>query len=247
MSVQPQTCIIIDDEEDAREFIKHRLERYNHIGILAFCEDTEDAFEAILLHKPDILFLDIQMPQKSGFDLLEDLRKANPYICPTVVFITAYDKYAIKAIKYAAFDYLLKPISKDEFHTTILNIAANKEPLHRKLDKYLQFTHPDNKLRINTRTGYLLINVNDIIYCTADANYTNIILGKNKMEVATMNLGKTTKLLQSNPQFKRIGRSLLINTNYLYKVDRVKKVCVLEKEGSSFKVGLPDKYLGAIQ
>lgn len=246
MSIQHQTCVIVDDEQDARAFIKLRLERYAHIEILALCEDADTALEAILLHKPDILFLDIQMPQKSGFDLLEDLRRTNSQISPRVIFTTAFDKYAIKAIKYAAFDYLLKPISKDEFHATMLNIAANSEPLHQKLDKYLQYTHPDNKLRINTRTGYLLLNVNDIIYCTADGNYTNIILGKNKKEVATMNLGKTTKLLQKNPQFKRIGRSLLINSNYIYKVDRVKKVCVLEKEGDCFDVDVPEKYLGIL-
>jgi len=142
---------------------------------------------------------------------------------------------------------LLEPFFKKTNNLeTIIHQEKKSDALHQKLDKYLQYAHPDNKLRINTRTGYLLINVNDIIYCTADGNYTNIIVDKNNKEVATMNIGKTTKLLQNNPQFKRIGRSLLINSNYIYKVDRAKKNCVLEKEGNLFSVDIPDKYLNRL-
>ncbi len=116
-----------------------------------------------------------------------------------------------------------------------------------KLLHYLKSKDFAEKLRINTRTGYLLINVNEIVFCKAAGNYTEITLGENKKEIATMNLSKTTNHLQGNAQFKRVGRSLLINTNYLYKVDRAKKVCVLEKNGVSFMVDIPDKYLNSLE
>ena len=243
---RPLTCIIVDDEPDARELVEHLLQRFDHITVMGKAESASLALNLVLKQLPDIIFLDVQMPGKNGFDLLHDLQAVNNNYHPNVVFVTAHDKYAIQAIKHAAFDYLLKPISKTEFDNTISKLSTNTEPLHVKLDKYLQYTHPDNKLHINTRTGYLLINMNDIIYCQADGNYTNIILGQNKKEVATMNLGHTEALLTDNPQFKRAGRSVLLNTNYLYKVDRTKKVAVLEKDGAQFEIEVPEGHLGKL-
>jgi len=246
MSISPLSCIIIDDEDDARELLLHYLKSYEHISVLDSCSNVDSAFKSILLHHPDVIFLDIQMPEKNGFQLLEELRHSGIINTPKVLFCTAHDQYAVQAIKFAAFDYLLKPISKEDFNNCIHKLNAISGNIFDKLDCYLHYINPENKIRINTRTGYILINVNEIVYCSAEGNYTDIILGKTKREVATMNLGKTSKLLKNNPQFKRIGRSLLINANYIYKVDRAKKVCVLEKEGNSFSVDIPDKYLGGV-
>lgn len=246
MSTSPISCIIIDDEDDARELLAHYLTDYEHINIADSCSNVDSAFEAIIRHNPDVLFLDIHMPEKNGFELLKMLRNNGLKDTPKVIFTTAHDQYAIQAIKHAAFDYLLKPIFKEDFNKCILKLSASNGDVFDKLDKYLHYINPENKIRINTRTGYILINVNEIVYCSADGNYTDIILGKNKREVATMNLGKTSTLLKGNPQFKRIGRSVLLNENYIYKVDRAKKTCVLEKDGELFSVEIPERHLGSI-
>jgi two-component system LytT family response regulator len=240
-----RTCIIIDDEKDARELIAHHLLRHPHIEVLATCSNADEGLKAIALHHPDLIFLDIQMPGKSGFDLLSELRALNISI-PITVFCTAHDKYAIQAIKFAAFDYLLKPVMEDEFDKTILRAMDVEHHTNGKFERYLDYVHPENKLRINTRTGYLLINVNEIIYCQADGNYTELYTDKNRKEVATMNLGHTYQLLQAHPQFQRIGRSCIINRNYLYAVDRAKKEIVLQKNGTDIRLQVPDGYLSAL-
>ena len=119
-------AIIVDDEQLAREGIKKLLKKEENIKIVGECGNGEDAIKAINNLKPDLVFLDIQMPEFDGFDVLKNINPTNP---PAVVFITAYDQYAIKAFEVNALDYLLKPFSDERFKTTlhrVLSFIKNK-------------------------------------------------------------------------------------------------------------------------
>ncbi|MDN5200772.1 LytTR family transcriptional regulator DNA-binding domain-containing protein [Fulvivirgaceae bacterium BMA10] len=115
----------------------------------------------------------------------------------------------------------------------------------QKLHSIGQFNLYD-KIKLNTRTGYLLINTEDILYCEAEGNYTTIFLSNGNNEISTLNLGKIQKLL-SVPHFSRISRSIIMNTQYLYKVDRKKRICVLQHGSKTYELPIPEKQLRTLK
>ena len=128
-----KTCIIVDDEWQARERLISLLEEYSNLDVIADHGDSNQAIKDIILSEPDIVFIDVEMPRKSGFDVVKEVRAAGVY--PTFIFVTGYNQYAIKAIKNAAFDYILKPIDVDEL----------KEAINRYFGKYDKPVEADNK------------------------------------------------------------------------------------------------------
>jgi len=222
-------ALIVDDEEGARDILERLLMKVPDVEIIGKASSADEALELILSGKPDIIFLDIQMPEKSGFDLIDYL---NRYLLQThVVFVTAHAEHAIHALKVAAFDYLLKPVMLSELRDTVLRFRASQQQAGNRKPMTPAPSH-QQKIKFNTRTGYLLVNPEDILYCEADVNYTVFYFGKGSREVVTLNLGRIEELLASYP-FYRISRSMLINRNHLSKADRQKKQCVLVKEGEA--------------
>jgi two-component system, LytTR family, response regulator len=231
-------AMIVEDDSKSRQMLASQLLNMPGIRVLAAFGTAEEAFPEILSQLPELLFLDVELPGKSGIELLEQLRMMK--IDLSVIFTTAYDHYAISAIKQAAFDYLLKPVNKEELLTAITRFRMNRKQgkFEQKVDFLLSQISPLKKIKFNTRRGFMMIDPDDIIYCQADWNYTELWLGKDRKELVTMNIGKVEELLPPD-HFCRAGRSLIINTNYISKVNRITRKCSLIKGPDQFELGIP--------
>ncbi|WP_299128807.1 LytTR family DNA-binding domain-containing protein [uncultured Winogradskyella sp.] len=210
--------VIVDDELNAREFLEKLLQRYfpDKFAICAKCSSVDEALQAIDEHRPDLIFLDIQMPDKNGFELLKSIDT----VSFEVVFTTAFSEFAIKAIKYSAFDYLLKPINYIDLLSTVKRFEAQqstKQKAHRielLLNNVGNLSADFQKLTIPTETGFTLVNKSNILYAQADDNYCLIYL----VDGTTITASKTLKSIEeliTAPNFFRVHKSYLVNLNYI--------------------------------
>src|SRR5678815_4728203 len=172
-------CILIDDESNSLEMMEWLLTTYcPQVKIEAMCNTASKGIEAINEYKPDLIFLDIEMPHMNGFDMLEQFDK----LFFDVVFCTAYDQFAIKAFKYSALNYLLKPVDPDDLKETIRRIEEKKvTPSREQLELLMQGIKNSQKptvsrIALTTGDGLLFVTTEDILYCTADSNYTSVVL-----------------------------------------------------------------------
>jgi two-component system, LytTR family, response regulator len=212
-------AIIIDDEHDGREALRIALERYfPDINVKRICESPDQGMEAIKTLKPDLVFLDVQMPHLSGFDLL---KKVSPFDFE-VIFVTAHDQYAIKAIRFSALDYLLKPVDIDDLRAAIQKVKERLEHKNtsQQYQSVLHNAQQNNgkidRLAVPTQDGIEFFHTADIVYCEAQGSYTNILLkGKNKALVSR-NLKDFENLL-SDSGFCRVHHSFLINMSHVRK------------------------------
>ena len=209
-------AIIIDDEAKSRLALKQKLADYcPEVTVAAEADNASDGISLIELHKPQVIFLDIEMPRKNGFDMLQEIKEKNFHI----IFTTAYDQYAIKAIKFAAFDYLLKPVDIEELKTAVSRIGT-KETLQTKNQVellYQNINHPKrqlHKLAIPTIEGLLFYDINDVVYLEANSNYTNIYFNNKTKIIASKTLKEFEELLPEDIFF-RTHHSYLINLNYI--------------------------------
>ncbi len=234
-------AIIVDDEQAAREILADLLHDFSDVEVLCKESSADKAIVSILKYRPDIVFLDIDMPLKTGFNLVDELK--NYDVCPTIIFVTAYDKYAIEAIKHAAFDYLVKPVDVDDLQLCISRYKAEKshEQFTGKIESLLEKLSKE-RLRFNTRDGFILINVNEIVFCSAARNYTDIHLSENdEKRTVTVNLGKIAEMLPDN--FLRIGKSTVINKQFLKEVSRKNKKCKLVCNSKEYVFDIPKHYI----
>lgn len=215
-------CILIDDEKNALEMMEWLLKTYcPEVEIAAMCNSAEEGIAAINKQRPDIVFLDIEMPKMNGFDMLEQFDK----FFFDVVFCTAYDQFAIKAFKYSALNYLLKPVDPDDLKTTIKRIEEKKSsPSKEQFDLLLQTMKEKNKLTpqriaLTTGDGLIFVPTSDIIYCEAESNYTNVVLTSGKKILVSKVLKDIDEVL-SGPDFYRVHSSFLININRIKKLIR---------------------------
>jgi two-component system, LytTR family, response regulator len=238
--------LIVDDEEEARNLLERLLQRLPDAEILGKAASADEALEMAIDLKPDMVFLDVQMPEKDGFHLVNYFQRF--LIDTKVVFVTAHAEFAINAVKVSAFDYLLKPVMMNELHDTIIRFKAGR--LHgQKAQPQGMITAAEPlpaKLKFNTRTGYILISPEEIMYCEADVNYTSIYLGKDNREVVTINLGKIEEMLAPY-MFFRISRSVLINQHYLSKADRQKKQCLLNRDNERIILDISPNHIRELE
>lgn len=223
------TAIIVDDELSARENLRYLLKNYcPNITIASEASNVDNAIIEIKKHKPHLVFLDIEMPQKNGFQLLESFNPVNFQI----VFVTAYDKYAIKAFQVAALDYLLKPIDIDrlkEVEQKINNVThTNSKRLQLLIDNKKQIT----KIAIPYKNDYVIINMEDIICIRADRMYSIIYTKKNKQYIAAKKLTYYENLFESVKNFMRLHRSWIVNTKYIETYSKREKHVVLNNKVS---------------
>ena len=210
------TATIVDDEPMCCESLATLLERYCPvIKVLDICYSAETALQRIQDHAPQILFLDIEMPHMNGFEMLQQIKAKNFH----VIFTTAYDQYAIKAIKFAAFDYLLKPVDIEELQTAVRNAEAqstiqNTGERLETLMQNLSTKHQLQKIAVPTMEGLLFFNLSEIIYLQAESNYTNIYFKDHPKLIASRTLGDFEELLPTDI-FYRPHNSYLINLNYI--------------------------------
>lgn len=218
-------AIIIDDERNVREVLELLLFQYcKEVEVIALASSAAEGRELLKIHPIDFIFLDISMPKEDGFSFLASIPKEN--YC--IIFVTASEDYAMKALKASAIDYLLKPISPLDLVEAVTKAAKHHE-LHQSqemqkkiysesLDNLTQSINKENKhitkITVTEQFGFQLVNTSDIMYLEADSNYTILHLAGLKKIVATRTMGDFEKILDP-PEFFRIHKSIIININYL--------------------------------
>lgn len=229
------TAIIVDDELHCREVLRIMLQMHcPEVEIVQECEDGLIAIEAIGLHKPDVVFLDIEMPGMNAFDTLQKLEKLNFQI----IFTTAYDQYAIKAIKFSALDYLLKPVDAEELIAAVAKASEHKEQVRQvqieQLQKSLRNPDSDFKLMISTHGGPFFIATDDILFAQGSNNYTHFHLTRQRKILASKTLLEYETLL-SDMGFMRVHKSYLVNLKHVERYLN-KTGTLLLKDGSEVEV-----------
>lgn len=234
----PYTTILVDDEQDCLNLLKWQLETYcPDIKIIAACNAAEEGLSAIEKMQPDVVFLDIEMPFLNGFELLRRIPKINF----EVVFTTAYDEYALKALKINALDYLLKPIIKDELVSAVEKLkkrlnSKNKDddqPLLLQLLNLQNF--PSKKIAIPIQDSILFLNIDDILYIKSESNYSIIQLKNSKSILASKTLRYFEDLFNGY-QFYRIHASFLINLAEITQYKKTDGGCVIMSNSEEIKI-----------
>ena len=231
--------LIVDDEPEARELMHYMLQDERGIAVVGMAGHVDEALGMMKRERADLVFLDIQMPDKDGFHFIELLHREG--FDPGIVFVTAYEHYAIQAIRNSVFDYILKPVRREELLQSVHRFRNRLEKERRQdigeLIRLLKQSGPD-KVKLNSRAGYMLIHPNDIVYCEADGNYTYLQMTNGTRELTTQNLGSLEELFAGS-SFFRASRSYLVNLRYLARVDRKSCNCHLEYPGGSCAVRIP--------
>jgi len=225
--------LIIDDENRTREFVKKIIDSFQlDIEVFTDGENVETGIEAINRINPDIVLLDIQMPDGTGFDVLNSIETKNF----EVIFITAYQEYAIKAIKFSALDYILKPIDSEELHSSIIT-AMDALEFKREDDQYLALENNiqatnRRKLVLKTQESVFVVDLSEIVRCEADKNYTFFYLNSGKKILVSRTL-KDYETMLNGYGFFRIQQSHLINLEYLDRYDKTQGGAIIMKDGVS--------------
>src|SRR5688572_3520913 len=175
-------ALIVDDEPKARENLQILLQDFvEGVEVVGLCENIAEATEAVRTNAPDIVFLDIQLQRETGFDLLTKLKEINF----EVIFTTAYTEYAIKAFKFSAIDYLLKPIDIEDLKKAVRKVekrvSNSMTSRITQLVQNLKSGSSDNfKIALPTLEGLIFVKIKDILYCEASSNYTQIVTTEGK-------------------------------------------------------------------
>lgn len=231
------TATIVDDEAYSCESLATLLERYcPDVKLLDICYSAASALKSINEQKPQLLFLDIEMPHMNGFDMLEKL----PEIDFELIFTTSYDHYAIKAIRFSALDYLLKPVDQDELRKAVQKAVNSSEHVSPQQIKVLlqKLNHPTiavNKIAIPTMEGLQMIFVESIISCCADRNYTVIMLRNNQKIIASRTLKELEEMLEDY-SFIRVHHSYVVNLNEIEKYVKGEGGYLLMSDGTTVDV-----------
>jgi len=213
------TCIIIDDEKLARDLLQEYVQQMPNLQVIGECGKGKEAVEAIDRLKPDLIFLDVQMPGMNGFDVLDEITH-DPY----VIFCTAYDQYAIKAFEKNAVDYILKPLDQERFKLGVERAINRMKVEQNNVGELLRNLKTENKTsydsHIFVQKSEKLLNlpVDEIVYLEASGDYT-ILSTKNDQFVSSSGIGKLEEIL--NPEiFIRVHRSTIININNLKEIEK---------------------------
>jgi len=227
--------IIIDDEEAARLLIKQYVADLKELEVVAECENGIEAVAAINRLEPDLVFLDIQMPGLSGFQVLKQIVHI-----PQVVFTTAYDQYAIKAFDLNAIDYLLKPYTRQRFNQAVSKLLIQQKDNRASVSALAETFSPSpqsfsEKILVEQGNKLISLNVSDIVYLEAVKDYTYIYTEKAKF-LSSFGIGNIEQKL--NPAaFLRVHRSFIINVHSIQEVHRdINGMQVLLKSGAVLKV-----------
>jgi two-component system LytT family response regulator len=207
------TCLIIDDEKLARDLIIEYLQGHPELELVGECTKGTEAVEKINLLKPDLIFLDVQMPGMNGFDVLEEIEHE-----PYVIFVTAYDQHAIKAFEKNAVDYLLKPLDEERFRTAIHRAIKRKGLEQNNLEELMESLRPERKSFVQKSEKLFNLPVEDILFLEASGDYT-VITTKNDQYVSSSGIGRLEELL-SPDIFFRVHRSTIINIHHLKEIER---------------------------
>lgn len=240
-------AIILDDEIDACKNLEILIRQkwQGLVDIIAIAHSTDQAEELIKNRLPDVMFLDIEMPGENAFQFLERLGKI-PF---EVIFVTAYDEYALRALKLNAIDYILKPICNEELDEAILKLQqklllTNKANFYPNNENIVQFlgqiknkTKPDS-IVLKTRTGSFVVPFSQLQYLKAEGNYTRIFFEKNGQTQEQLTYNSLSHYEDIIPEFLfyRTHKSYIVNTNYIQKVLKIEQCLIELKDGTSLTI-----------
>lgn len=234
--------IIIDDEPDCCESLSLLLERNcPDINIVAVCYSAQKALHAINEIKPQLVFLDIEMPNMNGFEMLEKL----PEINFELIFTTSYDQYAIRAIRFSALDYLLKPIDREELQKAVKKVMNRlQKPLTQQLEILLQKINHTNssiqRIALPTMEGLKLVPVDSIISCASEGNYT-IFFMKDKQKIVVSRPLKEVEEMLEEHSFFRVHHSYIVNMNEIDRFIKGEGGYLVMSDGSTVDVSRSKK------
>lgn len=224
--------LIIDDENRTRDLIARMIDSFGFdVVTIPEGENVQSGIAAIEKHQPDIVFLDIQMPDGTGFDVIRSVETKNF----EVIFITAHEEFAIKAIKFSALDYLLKPVDTTELKAALekaLDTIDEKKESSQfdALQKNIQPTEK-RRLVLKTQESVHVVELDQIIRCEADRNYTSFFLKDNKKILVSKTLKEYETLLSAH-NFLRVQQSHLVNIDFVDRYDKKNGGAVVMKDGS---------------
>jgi len=211
-------ALIIDDEPDAGQLLQNLLSDFPVISVQNIFTDALKALTEVIMQQVPLVFADIEMPELSGLELLKQVNLYSPKT--KVVFVTAYENYALNALQNDAFDFLCKPVSKEELRRVVLKFMAAQN------NGATYLLNTPGRVLVKTSEGHHYITIEDILYLEADSNYTNLLLKNGKTLLLSLNLGKIHGQLPEN-DFVRISRKHVINKNYLTFMNFHKHYCLL--------------------
>lgn len=234
------TYLIIDQSDSTVEILKQKLKR---IDSQCKIYDTYSLEEGLSLYeklRPRMLFLDLDFFEENNFNSINELKSFDQPLRLTLM--ASSSDMAIQALRYSAIDFLLKPFGEYDIRDCInrLKNIEDDESLNINIHRLSSYWERRQLLKINTRTGFEIIRSEDILYCEADGNYTNICLIDDKKQTTSTTLGCVLKQLPED-RFFRIGRSVVINLDYLKSVNRKDRICLLEVDGQSIELPLSNK------
>lgn len=206
----------MDDEKHCCESLQWLLEKYcPEISVTAVCNDAESALAIIRQMEPQLVFLDVEMPGMSGFEMLESLS----VVSFDIIFTTAFDRYAIRAIRFGALDYLVKPIDKDELRIALDHyLQHNQHNSVKQLSALLTHIRKSNdmsfqKIAFPTQTSYELVPLDNIVVCESNSNYTHVKLNSGQKLLVSKTLKEIEEILDM-PPFFRVHHSFLVNLQF---------------------------------
>lgn len=236
-------ALIVDDEKRARETIRNIIKLYcPQVEVAGEASDVRSAREAIAQHKPSLVLLDINMPGGTGFDLLGQFGADGP----KVIFITAYQEYAVKAFRFSALDYILKPVNPDELVEAVRKASEviGKESMDLKLQAFISnmenITREVKKIVLNTSDSIHVVNVPEIVRCQSDSNYTEFYLNNGKKILVSSTLKDFDEMLSSY-RFFRAHQSHLVNIDYIERYEKKEGGYLVMKDKSTVPVSVRKK------
>ncbi len=241
-------AIIVDDESKARTTLRNLLEQHcsSRVTVIGEADCVKKGLEVIDTLKPDLVFLDIQMPDGTGFDLLKQL----PEINFKIIFASAYDKFAIQAFKFSALDYLLKPIEAENLIEACAKLDQTDrfKELNKKLQVLLSNKNSFEKIALPALDGIIFVKISEIVRCESDDNYTSVFLRNGEKIVVSRTLKEYDEMLTPF-NFFRIHKSHLINLGYLKRYKKGEGGFVIMEDGAELEVSRRRKedFMNAIQ
>ena len=229
--------LIIDDDPGAIDILTCLLEDFEEITEVKSANGVDQGITQIMKRLPDLVFLDIDMPGKNGFEFIHELNQLG--LSTTIIFQTAHSKYSIDAIRHAAFDYLLKPVDPVELKKSI-------HRFHNQEENKTKDMHTLQKVRFSTRGGSIYLDTEEILYIQAEGNYSELFLANGHTKVVTLLLSQVLDLLPES-QFMRISRSAGVNLRYMRELDRKKRLLILDVEGKKIQLKVAQKYLNVVE
>lgn len=231
-------AILIDDEVHCLKTLSIQLkECCPNVQVMEQCKSAKKGLEAIEKLKPDLVFLDIEMPGMNGFEMLEQFSE----ITFAIIFTTSYDQYAIKAFRFSALDYILKPIDPKELIVAIKKVEEQRhlpiaDQFQMLLKQIQQTDHPFNKFAVPASDGFELIPADQLIRCEADGNYTHLYLKNGNTILACRNFKEVEDQLQDFKFFIRVHHSHIVNLNEVIKYVRGEGGYLVMSDGCAVNV-----------